>query len=267
MSLNENLGPIVSNNSYIKSVLFPYNNQLNVGHLNCRSIKAPSKIDEIKSIVRDNTFDIFALSETWLASDISNRTVEIPGYTLCRSDRQAPGRGGGIGIFLSKGMIFKHVCKTSIPSCELILLEITIGNEKLLFGVVYLPTGDLHEFECLHSDLFSEYSNILIVGDFNCNLFNHNKTTLIRTLCTRANLSTVHNSKPTHFDLARRSTSLIDFMLVSNISLISYSDQVQCPSVSDHALIFASLSLPYTCPLDSIQYRDYNNIGMVYALF
>lgn len=66
-------------------------------------------------------------------------------------------------------------------------------------------------------------------------------------MSSRLKLEIIHISIPIHFDLATRSTPLLDFVLVSNTTLISYTDQVQCPSISDHAP-------------DYIDYRDFCNI-------
>lgn len=49
---------------------------------------------------------------------------------------------------------YKLVLKISEPGCcESLFLEINNGV-KLLFGVVYLPNGDLSSFENSHLDLF-----------------------------------------------------------------------------------------------------------------
>ena len=76
------------------------------------------------------------------------------------------------------------------------------------------------------------------------------KASVMRSLCLRCNLALFHNSKPTYFDVAHNSTSLLDFWLVSEMSLISYSDQVQCPGISHHALIFSTF----------FEYRNFKNI-------
>lgn len=260
MSFNENLGPVVSSNSYIKSVLDPFKDQLNVAHLNCRSIKPTPKINELRSILKDNCFDLFAISESWLTQDIPDRAVLIHGYNLCRNDRQMSVRGGGVAVYISSGLRYKRVFSISVLHCESLFIEVCIEQVPVLFGVVYLPTGNLEEFEFYHRNIFSDYVNIVVMGDFNCNMFNTSRVSLVRSLCDRYCLSVVHNSKPTHFDLGRRSTSLIDFMLVSDVDLVTFSDQVQCPSVSDHALIFSSLSLTYRSLPQIVEYRDYNNI-------
>lgn len=263
MSLSNNLGPIVSGSAYLNTILLPHNNALKVAHLNCRSISPSNqsvKLDELKSILSNTTFDVFAVSETWLKENISDRAVDIPGYKLWRSDRDSSMRGGGVGIFVLKTFKHKVIFKASVPGCESLFLELCFGNVNILIGVVYLPRGDLDTFEQLHRDLFVKHSSIVIVGDFNSNLFNTAKSDIFRSLCMRCNMSIVHNSKPTHFDLANRSTSLLDLFLVSNASMITFSDQVQCPAVSDHALIFASLALSVERVEEYIEYRDYRNI-------
>ncbi|XP_058976986.1 uncharacterized protein LOC131801906 [Musca domestica] len=261
MSSNENLGPLVSGNSYLKNVLSPFKSNLNVAHINCRSIRPVTKLDELKNLLgNNNTFDILAVTETWLVPDILNSAVSIPGYYFCRGDREIPGRGGGVGIYLSKGLPFRHVFKSSVRHCESLFLELQFQSTKVLFGVIYLPTGDIDLFESLHCNIFEEYNNIVLFGDFNFNLFNPTKAIIFRRLCTRLNLSIIHNSKPTHFDLGSRSTSLIDFMLTSDFSIVAYSDQIQCPAISDHALIFASLSISFSSLPDFVEYRNFNNI-------
>lgn len=265
MSFSENMGPVVSSNSYLKTVFQKYCNRLKIGHLNCRSL-CPSgnstKLDELKSILRDNVFDIFAVSETWLNENVSNRAVVIPGYRFCRSDRPIGLRGGGVGIFISDRLKFKpifRVCDYGV--CETLFIELCFSDVKILLGVVYLRSGDLSTFENRHRDLFSRYSNIVVVGDFNCNVFCPNKSNLIRSMCARYNMSISHNSKPTHFDVANNSTSLLDFFLVSDISMICYSDQVQCPSLSDHALICAAFIFNVEHVQEFVFYRDFNNIN------
>lgn len=264
MSSNNNLGPIVSGNAYIKSSLCPHMNQFKVAHLNCRSISPSAnsfKLDELRSILSGNLFDVFAISETWLNREILNQAVGIAGYKFCRNDRPYPSRGGGVGIYISNKIKFKVVFKVMKSGCESLFLELLLSGKKVLVGVVYLPSGQLSKFERYHRDLFSKYSNIVVIGDFNCNLFNATKSRLFRSLCLRCNMSVVHNSRPTHFDLGKRTTSLIDFFLVSNVSMIEFSDQVQCPSISDHALIFGSVVFNVERFQEYLEYRDFKNIN------
>lgn len=209
MSLRENLGPIVSSNTYISTCLLPYQNHFKAAHWNCRSISPSSnsvKFNELKPILGDNIFDVFAVSETWLNNGISDRAIEISGYKLWRNDRVSQSRGGGVGLYMSMKIEHKFIFKVSSSNCESLFHEIIFNNATILFDVVYLPLGDLVTFEQLHNDLFLEYSNIVVVGDFNCNLLNSRMSELFRSLCLQCNMSLVRNSKPTHFDLGKKKT-------------------------------------------------------------
>ena len=78
MARNLSVGPSISSNSYINSILLPFSPNLNVCHLNCQSIKPSinySKFDELKLILKDFFIDIFAVSETWLKPYISSCAV------------------------------------------------------------------------------------------------------------------------------------------------------------------------------------------------
>lgn len=263
MSLNDNMGPVVSSNSYLNTAFSPYLNQFKVAHLNCRSINPSAnsiKLDELKSILSGNLFDVFAISESWLHDNVSSRAVDLSGYKFCRNDRHGS-RGGGLGLYISNKLRFKVVFKVSDSNlCESLFVELYFGSVKILLGVVYLPSGNIVSFEKEHRNLLLKYSNIIVVGDFNYNLFDPLKSNLFRSLCMRCRLSVAHNSQPTHFDLGKRSTSLIDFFLVSDISMISFTDQVQCPSVTDHALIAAAFTFNIERLHEFCEYRDFNNI-------
>lgn len=66
-----------------------------IGQLNARSLNVGrDKFEEISSLVSENNFDIFAITETWLNEHISSDSFAIPGYsTIIRRDRGKIGRG------------------------------------------------------------------------------------------------------------------------------------------------------------------------------
>lgn len=266
MSSNLNLGPVVSNNTYIKSILRGCNDKLKVAHLNCQSMRpnvCSSKFDELKSILCDSMLDLVGLSETWLKSAVSLRSVSVPGYIFHRNDRKSS-RGGGVGIYISSSLRHKLVFSSSIlGKCESLFLELYSGSLKILFGVVYLPPpGDISTFEEIHRDLFLKFSNIIVVGDFNCNLFNISASSLVHSTCRRLCLTVLHNAKPTHYDVVHGTTSLIDFMLLSsNLSKFT-SGQVQCPAISRHVLLFGVFDFHLSRTESFVEYHDYKNIDM-----
>lgn len=258
-----NLGPIVNNASYFETALTNYKNNLSFGHQNCQSIRPSdynSKLDELKCVLMGSGIDIFCISETWLKSSVSSSSLSIPGYSFLRNDRPAR-RGGGVGIYINEGIKHKVVFRSSrYGVCESLFIEICSGTTKVLFGTVYLPHGDIDEFEEVHADLLVGYSEVIIVGDFNCNLFNFATSSSVRSVCHRLNLAISHNSLPTHFDMSHSSTSLIDYVLISNPAKLKFSSQVQFPSMSHHSLIFGSLDLSVSHEEKYVEYRDYRKI-------
>ena len=50
------------------------------GHLNARSLSRNDKFDEISELVKENGFDVFAVTETWLNDRVSTDCLQIPGY-------------------------------------------------------------------------------------------------------------------------------------------------------------------------------------------
>ncbi len=53
---------------------------------------------QVRELVRDNNYDILALSESWLHSTVTNAEVEIKGFKLTRLDRLGK-TGGGVCVY------------------------------------------------------------------------------------------------------------------------------------------------------------------------
>lgn len=132
MMANDNIGPIVSDNTFLKNILEGRSNCLNVGHANCQSI-CPSnstKLNELRTVMEGCYLDVFGVSETWLKPYISTKAVSIPGYTLYRNDRPVDkGRGGGVGLYVSSRFEKRVVLRsTRYNVCESIFVEIKSGT-------------------------------------------------------------------------------------------------------------------------------------------
>lgn len=174
---------------------------------------------------------------------MSSNCAKIPGFHCCRNDRPNS-RGGGVALFVSNNINYNVVYRgQNYGSVECLFIELLSGGEKMIVGVVYLPHGDFSAFEHEISHLLARYSSILIMGDFNNNLFDISKANNVRRACNRMNIAVRHNIRPTHFDPAHHSTSLLDFFLLSNTMGVNLSDQFFCPNISRHAFIFASLEI------------------------
>lgn len=270
MNINNNLGLVVNDNSFLRTQLRNNNQNLNFAHLNCGSFnlcRNSVKLNEIRNIFEDSSLDIIGISETWLQSVILTNAVNISGYNCCRNDRPDKKKGGGVCFYVSKKLDYKIVFSSKLYNiAESLFIEINYGGKQFLVGVVYLPRGlkkNLRKFEKSVSDLIVKYENIVIMGDMNFNMFESKKSVLIRNLCKRLNISCFHNALPTHFDIKTRTTSLLDYFLVSHPNLIQNSGQLQCPGVSHHSLIYISLYVPFEKMDDIVEYYDYNLVNSV----
>lgn len=216
MYFNSNLGPIARDVNDLKISVAQNSRNLNIGHINAQSLSPSNvntKLEEFKSVFKSSPLDIIGVSESWFKSNIFSKTVDIPGYKLIRNDRPDSIRAGGVCIYLSRKLRYKVVFRSEeYGVCESLFIEV-FGDTTFLVGVVYLPNGNVNLFENLHSDLFDKYSDIIVMGDFNTNLFNSSTSNSFRSLIARCGLTCVHNNLPTHLCIRSGSTTyLITFL-------------------------------------------------------
>ncbi|KAI9581725.1 hypothetical protein GQX74_010042 [Glossina fuscipes] len=185
-------------------------------------LSVDSTIQEMKLELKQS-----AVSETWLDCNISDRAVNLPANVFWGSHGLS--KSGGVGMFMSWALNFEVAFRiTMVEQCEPLFMELYFSQSIIWF-------------EESHSYSLYKHMNILVVGEFNYNLYDIHKSSSMRGLSLRFELSIVHSSKPMRCDVANNSTSLLDYFLVSDISMISLAGQVQCPIISDYALIIVSL--------------------------
>jgi hypothetical protein len=73
---------------------------INIAHLNARSIKNREHYILARNLVRENNLDILTISELWLNNSVSDIEIEFPGYSLFRLDRDNK-VGGGICVYVN----------------------------------------------------------------------------------------------------------------------------------------------------------------------
>lgn len=85
---------------------------------------------------------------------------------------------GGYGLYISNRIEHRVVFKSSVnDKCESLFVELYSGDVKVIFGLVYMPPpGDFPVFEEVHNELFLRYLNVIVVDDFNCNIFDPRKS-------------------------------------------------------------------------------------------
>lgn len=106
---------------------------IRMAHINIRSILP--KLNELYNIIIDNSFDIFAVTETWLGTHVPEESINLDEFAFVRRDRD--GRGGGVGVFL-RGFIKYSVLDVS-SNIEQLWLGLEINKFKLVIGIVYRP--------------------------------------------------------------------------------------------------------------------------------
>ena len=148
---------------------------LSLANLNVRSLLTQGKFDQISALLDAYTFDVFALSETWLNANESD-ALRLNGYHLPLTRNRSHGRGGGVALYLADYLAFNRRLDLEIPALELLWCEVFLSNLKILIGVCYRPpsnvNSDMDNFLTLLQDsldqiIRSNYTSVVIVGDFN----------------------------------------------------------------------------------------------------
>jgi hypothetical protein len=179
--------------------------------------------------------------------------VSIKGYKFIRNDRSVRGRtgvaGGGVGLYVRKGISFKEVAKSSEAGIEYLFVEMRLSDRMILVGSIYRPpnsstvylaqgSGDfgLNELEEICSDLLPRYNDVILLGDFNIDLLDPEHV-LFAQLKSLLETYMLHNVSilPTR----PVSNKLLDLFLVSSPNFVHDFHQTFIPW-SDHDMIFLS---------------------------
>ena len=123
-----------------------------IGHLNIRSIKCATKLDEIKALlIRKPTIHVISFSETWLNDSWSDDMLYIPNYTFIRLDRSSNTSGGGIITYVHNDVPFTQRSDLGSENIESTCIEIKAHyvSPILLLNVYRPPSADSSHDYCL----------------------------------------------------------------------------------------------------------------------
>ena len=98
---------------------------MNFCHVNSQSLLP--HFFEFQSFFSANSYDIIALSETWLKPHVPDVLVHLDGYQFFRHDRLDRG-GGGIGCYVRNGLSLKILATSPASYCgqpEYFLVSLT----------------------------------------------------------------------------------------------------------------------------------------------
>ncbi|XP_075162815.1 uncharacterized protein LOC142235445 [Haematobia irritans] len=188
---------------------------------------------------------------------VSDGIYNLPGYKLFRADRET--FAGGSCIYVRNGLKCRVIKKSAVgDAMEYIFLEMYMsGKHKVLIGNVYRPNNriPITEVVSVVNDISVPFSDIIISGDFNCNLFNDN--TLSEAFQVLG-LFPTNTHVPTHYN--NSSNSLLDVIFVNQMSKIKLYDQLSAPMFSRHDLLYIIYDCDFTIQPQTISFRDFRNI-------
>ena len=226
------------------------------GHLNARSLNRDDKFDEIAELVKENGFDVFAVTETWLNDRVPNDCLQIPGYNpIIRLDRHQR-MGGGVAFFTANSVVVKRRLDLELAAVEFLWIEFRIKHFDILCGVCYRPPDN----DSVSLDNFFEYFQlvldkirqlpkqyfIVMLGDFNAHYDVANPSGnsevggKLYSFLESNNLAQLI-TEPTR--VTSNSSTILDLVITNCPERFSASGTLSPPSNCDHSVIFASMNL------------------------
>nr|CAI5860348.1 unnamed protein product [Callosobruchus analis] len=212
--------------------------ELEIGRLNVCSLVP--KFANIRDLITDRGYSIFAVSETWLNPNIIDEAVSIEGYNLVRTDRGT--RGGVVALYIHCSLRYSILNVST--DIEQLWIKVSNKGQSCAVGVMYRPphTNYKHFVDILEETLAIctiESDKVVCLGDININFLD---TDLASTkyFSNMLEATGMHQiiSEPTH--ITPVSCTLIDVILVNGLSLL-HSHSVRGIDLTYHKLISCKL--------------------------
>lgn len=210
-------------------------------HYNIQSIS--TKLDILSTELSE--FDILAFSETWLSPSILTEDIYLDSYLPPERKDRTGDNHGGVMIYVKDTLYYKRRLDLEPAGIECIWIELQLKHKKVLFGLFYRPpNSDAEYFTSSENSIFlaidTGIKDVIITGDFNCNMLNPRTARKINCICDQLSLYQVIDD-PTHF--TETSSSLIDIILTNN------KDSMILSGVGEP---FLQQELRYHCPVFGI---------------
>ena len=231
------LSPPMQGTSVNSHVETDHRQGINILYYNAHSLLP--KIDELRLVCEVANADIICVVETWLNSDIANNELWLPNYQLHRRDRDR--HGGGIALCISDTLVCKPLLYGGPDSLEFISVSVSsiIFSENLCLCLFYCPpSSPVFTFNKLCTILHLlnpvQFSNCLIVGDFNINFLDQKSYSFsyVRDILDSFSFSQI---VPSFTHVSPSGTkSLIDLALLLRTEHLQHCTTVSPLSTSDH---------------------------------
>ena len=194
--------------------------------------RAFSKLDDVKASVLSKNVHVFAATETWFNSVISDEIVGIDNFTLYRDDRPDGRVGGGVGVWVRTSLqATRVVFEGPFFGCECVCL--LFCSIKMCFLCIYvLPSSVIQSSSDVIQFIVKNLDNIVLQNpDFNLFLTGDFNRLDVTYLLNSFDLQNVVLS-PT------RKEAILDLVLISQPLVTQYHVEVGPPiATSDHRSI------------------------------
>ena len=215
---------------------------MSIVSLNVNSL--PGHFDEIQLLLKNLGIHVLAFNETKLDPEYPKELTTISGYQQESRDRN--GKGRGVSIYIRDAINYTRRNDLPDNQLELICIEIEPPKSRSFFIVArYRPPSEpvdiFAKLQQILSFLDREDKEIILLGDTNCDLFNHalgqsveNNT---RYLCDIYELFSLEQliNEPTR--VTPSSTTIIDHIATTSANNIAQAGVFET-SLSDHFMVF-----------------------------
>jgi len=215
---------------------------------NGQSIKAKSKLHELKIMLKSANCSIYCVTETWLDDTVTDCMLcDGTDFSVVRRDRQRR-EGGGVCIFVRKNLqTIQPKFAKKFSAIEFVCIDVKQSKQQIRFACVYRPpNSNTAEYSALLCELVSLLCAVNypvhVTGDFNFPGINWSASTADNKFsrdfvdCTLQNGMSQFVTEPT------RGANVLDLVL-SNVQQGVYDMSVQMPFLtSDHNMLFFSVN-------------------------
>ena len=210
-----------------------------------------NKIAKIRLFCEKHKRHILSLHETWLDRSFHDNQVSLAEYNLIRQNRDCC--GGGLAVYVAELLDFErvHVNVDNIsihPNTETLGIELKpLKSKNILLGFFYRPPNSdatifVENLEVLLQTFSRSNVEMILVGDFNCNLVCSTSLTIpTRSFLRVTRRFCLYQLIKNHTRVTERSKPVINLLFAIRPEL--YYSGVLMVRFTDHFAIFGVRNL------------------------